>query len=162
MQPFTNLEIQLIRSSLETKSDGEIAAILERPIEEVHGMINAITNGTADERSEKIQRQKESEHLKISVKELRKRKREEEIAKKEQRQKEKQSRMNAEERRKVEKNRLESRKTFKTKEVDLSKMVSVRIDKKTIVFVNPGTDIEKVKKLYQEKLSKALIADPSF
>lgn len=37
---------------------------------------------------------------------------------------------------------------YKTKEVDLSNKISVRINAKTVIFVNPGDDIEKIKKMY--------------
>ncbi len=40
---------------------------------------------------------------------------------------------------------------FKTKEVDLSQLISVRLDDKTLVFVKPGTDITKIRIDYEEK-----------
>ena len=40
---------------------------------------------------------------------------------------------------------------FKTKEVDLSKLISVRLDDKTLVFVKPGTDTTKIRIDYEKR-----------
>ncbi len=195
MAEFTTLEIQLIKSSLTTKSDGEIAAILERPIEEVHGEINRITAGQAEARSNAIQSRREEifsrkQQQERQVQELaaaKKQAREEAISRQLQKSRERQERIQRREtvlRERAEKKKLaeekksksekeyrerssrihnehlrqaqrsqrESRRVFKTRDLELDKMISVRIDRKTLVFVKPGTDIEKVKKFYQKKV----------
>lgn len=38
--------------------------------------------------------------------------------------------------------------TYKTRDINLSALISVRINRKTVIFVKPGTDIEKIKRQY--------------
>jgi len=40
---------------------------------------------------------------------------------------------------------------FATRQLDLSQKISVRLNAKTTIFVNPGADIEKIKKLYAKQ-----------
>jgi hypothetical protein len=148
---FTSLETQLVRASLTTKSDGELAALLEKPIEDVVELIDQLTGGQAAARSEQIQKQKEAEHQKRSMQNARKELIQERQAKNEKKQKEKLALANHLEKRKKELGRLEANRRFETKEVDLAKLISVRIDHKTHVFVKPGTNIEKIKKQYHRK-----------
>ena len=151
MLPFSYLEITLIRSSLELKSDGEIAALLERSIEDVHDKINELTRGGADKRSLQIQLLKEAQHKNITAKEARKEYLQEKKQKEEKRKKDRDNKQNSEEKWRADRNRREIRKKFTIKPVDLSAMISVKIDHKTIVFVKPGTDIEKVRQQYTRK-----------
>jgi hypothetical protein len=163
MDNFTTIEMHFLRASLESKSDGEIAALLERTIEEVHDKINEITDGGAEARSVSIQQHREHCFLKtkaaINEKALAKQKRIEEREQKarmrsEQKEKdkkearEKSARMQTESHRQHQKKQTESRRTYKTRVVNIQELVSVKIDSKTTVFVSPGTDIEKVKKQY--------------
>lgn len=53
--PFSNIEAQLVRSSLATKTDSELAELLERPEQEVREFIDQITGGGAEARSIRIQ-----------------------------------------------------------------------------------------------------------
>lgn len=39
-------------------------------------------------------------------------------------------------------------KKFKTRPIDLQKLISVKLDNKTFVFVKPGSDIRKIKHYY--------------
>ena len=172
---FTFLEKQLIRSSLATKTDGEIAALLERPIEEIEEVINEITGGKAAERSEKIaferkvqyeaarlktdaaekaKQDKEAARLKREkLAEERRNKKLQEQLKKEQRNKEKQARLNMEEKMVAARNARDRRDRFKTRDLQLDKLISVRIDHKTIVLVKPGANIEKIKAQYKRELT---------
>lgn len=43
---------------------------------------------------------------------------------------------------------LQEKKRFETKKIDLSKCIAVRINHKTVIYVKPGTDIEKIKKQF--------------
>ena len=148
---FTFIETQTIRSSLTTKSDGEIAALLDKPIEEIVMIIDRITGGQAAIRSEQIQKLKEDQLKKDHDKNARKqllKEREQKIQKRSQERSKLQTHM---EKRRNELDRLHSRKKFKTKEVVLSELVSVKIDHKTTVFVKPGTNIQKIKAQYTRK-----------
>ena len=51
--PFSTLEIQFIRASLSTKTNDEIAAFLERPVEDVNDKINWLRGDTVVEKPEK-------------------------------------------------------------------------------------------------------------
>lgn len=53
--PFSNIEIQLVRSALTTKTDSEIAELLERTEPEVFELINEITGGGAEARGIRIE-----------------------------------------------------------------------------------------------------------
>lgn len=43
---------------------------------------------------------------------------------------------------------------FKTKQLDLSEMHTVRLDAKTWIYIKPGEDVEAIKKKYTRHLSK--------
>jgi hypothetical protein len=155
--PFTNLEIQLIRAKLDTHSDGELAAILERPIEEVHEFIDMMTVGGADARSGLVQELKEKQHQEkvelgkcrpkregragcnSEAREARIRERKEMLKVREERkQKEFRDRSDAifrEAQRKKEVAAMAVNRKFKTRQVDYSKMKSVKVAKGTYVFV---------------------------
>lgn len=49
--PFSSMELQLIRSSLSTRTDEDLAELLERPIEDVRIAIDQITGGMSKERN---------------------------------------------------------------------------------------------------------------
>lgn len=65
-----------------------------------------------------------------------------------------QMRMNKNERMKAESKLREKAKVLATRQQDLSGMRTLRIDHKTIVYIKPGQDPEKVRKQYQRTLSK--------
>lgn len=46
---------------------------------------------------------------------------------------------------------------YKTIAVDYSKMITVRIDRKTVIYANPGEDIEKLKQRFKKNYSKFLL-----
>lgn len=58
MEPLTALERQLLSSSLTTKTDQELAEMMERPVEEIIAIINEMTGGQAHERQEDVLRYK--------------------------------------------------------------------------------------------------------
>lgn len=43
---------------------------------------------------------------------------------------------------------------FKTKEVDLTGMYTIRVDSKTWIYVKPGDDVEALKRKYSRELTK--------
>lgn len=148
---FTSLEKQLVRASLQTKSDGEIAALIEKPIEDVIVLIDMITGGQAAARSEKIQAIKEEEYKAAQQKNARKELLQERKARTEKRMNEQKKLANHLEKRKKEVEQLHSQRKYKTREVNMDELVSVKIDHKTYVFVKPGTDIKKIKEQYTRK-----------
>lgn len=152
MKPtFSSIEMQLIRASLETKSDGEIAALLECQIEDVIVIINEITGGKSIERSASIQQLKEKEFQDKNRKTARQQFLREQKERSEKRKIERESRRQQEEILRQKRMSRIQKSVFETRQVDLSKLVSVRIDAKTFVFVKPGSNIEKVKKMYTKK-----------
>lgn len=156
--PFTNLEIQLIRSKLDTHSDGELAAILERSIEEINEFIDMMTVGGAAARSGLVQELKEAKYKELvelgkrrakrpqgraavtSVeREKRIRERKEMLKLREENEIKKYQERTSMAKREVERRKEVSMRTlarsFKTRKVDYSEMKSVKVAKGTYVFV---------------------------
>jgi hypothetical protein len=52
-----------------------------------------------------------------------------------------------------------SKKVFKTRLVDLSKKIRVSIDRKTTIYVDPNSDIEKIRRMYQKRAQTFLKPD---
>jgi hypothetical protein len=148
---FTSLETQLVRASLQNKSDGEIAALIEKPIEWITELIDQLTGGAAAARSDQIRKQREEQHAIDKKKNARKEFLEERRKRTERKILESKKLSNHLEKRKQQVAALQSNRKFATREVNMSQLISVRIDRKTHVFVKPGTDIEKVKQLYARK-----------
>jgi len=159
---FSPLEVQLIRSSLSTKTDMEIAEVLERPVEEVRAKINEITGGAADERESDVKKYQE-EKAQARIKKAKPAKAPKIIRKKEAPVKKPEKQVDVEkvwEQQKAQARMREARLTFQTKPVDLTGMISVRIDHRTTIFVKPGTDIEQAKHNYQlQRLKQQAIKD---
>jgi hypothetical protein len=164
---FTNIEIQLIRASLATKTDADIAEILERPVERVRDFINQITEGGAEARELRILdvkmiiKNKEVEASELRrQKELNLRKRQQEArnrhvrdtesAQREEKIEKENNRREANEvQRKREKTAWEERKSYKTRVIDWSKMKSVRVSKNTYVWVDKSVkDKDAIDKYY--------------
>lgn len=155
--PFSSLELQLIKSALMTKSDQEIADLLERPVEEVIEIINQLTDGNASQRTsdvnqfkleqeEKKQRKKKAIVRKVVTpsvlddhKVARAKNREAQVG-------------NAAEIRQAEKRRWDDRQKIKTREVDYSTMVSIKVADKTWIQVPKGTDHNVAIALYQANI----------
>lgn len=172
MFDFSPLEIQLVRSSLASKTDEEIAEILERPIDLVHVVINQITGGVAVERNQrvldvkKIIKAEYEKKIQARVdKEAGRRRREEksrernqvksveqERADKEQRERNTSEKMNHI--RKREKTAWEDRKSYKTKVIDWSKMKSVRVSKSTLILVEKHVKDRDAIDLYYQNMEK--------
>jgi hypothetical protein len=150
---FTPFEIMLIKSSLTTKTDSELATILERTVEEVNAYIQELTGGQAEARNadvlkaqlEMSEARKQSRRLIASVI------KEEQEAAKERRLREKRERLNKNEQLRIESLKRQESKRFQTKVLNMNELQSVRIDHKTVVLVKLGTDIEAVKEQYKRK-----------
>lgn len=164
---FTSLEIQLIRSSLSTKTDDEIAELLEKPVEEVINKINEITGNGAHERNIRIlevrailkkqQEEKNNLRLKKEADRLKRQQaaRERHSMKKDREEKEFSKRttfeaqMSEHHRRRATR---EASQTYKTREVDWSIMKSVRVSRNTLVVVpKEMTEEEAIEQYYKNR-----------
>lgn len=151
--PFSPLELQLIRTLHLSKTKEQIAELLERPVEAVVIKIDELNTGKELElaldseppvpdtkqrgRPDKKKKKPQADSV-FDERDIKNHTRDKTIR-------------DMESRRKVEKESLAINKKFKTREVNTADLISVRIDHKTIIYVKPGTDIEKVKETYQRK-----------
>lgn len=156
---FSSLDIQLIRSSLATKTNEQIADILEAPLDVVIKKISELYPGSAAERQvavkakqADIERKKIIKEKELAEKKRRKRLREEERIRTEKEKKDRFSRDSLAEKRRRELATRSDRRVYATRNQNLDKKISVRIDAKTHLFVDPGADIEKIKKFYAKNV----------
>jgi|GEM_PF-5792147 len=161
MEPFSPIEIQLIKSSLDTKTDQELADLLDRSVEEVVQIINDLTNGAASDRSRDVEKYKQEElarkKAKRSGRQARTVKRDTELEAKQAKRAKDQviGRAKTEALTSASRTREESR-TYKTRQVDYSQMQLLRIDDKTQIYVKKGlSDREKEKFILQYQLREA-------
>jgi hypothetical protein len=163
---FSSLDIQFIRASLSSKTDEEIAEILDKPVALVRTRINEMTGMAGQRQTEILLKNEEASrkaHAELQAKKINRRIREqkaeehqdklEKEEKKERKRKERLKHSNIVEAQYVARQQRNDRRKFKTIPIDLAKLISVKIDKKTTLFVKPGTDIKKVREQYQ-KLNK--------
>lgn len=154
---FSTLEIQLIRSSFTTKSDEDIAELLERSVEEITEKINELTSGGAADRSRAVAMEKikmEEERLatkKKKVSPAQERKAVEAAYEKKETKKNNSIGFQQAQRRKVVEGMASNRK-YATREIDYSKMKSVRVNRSTHVWVpKEMPDDEAVQKFIDNK-----------
>lgn len=154
---FSTLEIQLIRSSLATKSDDEIAEVLERHVDDVREKINELTDGGADQRSKFIaefkvqQKQEKLASKKKAGRPVNDRKVIEEDYDKKISKKASTIEFKQAQRRKELEAREINRK-YKTKQVDYSTMKSVRVNRNTHVWVPKEMPESEAIKQYQKNI----------
>lgn len=144
--PFSNIEAQLVRSSLATKTDQELSELLERPIEEVTAFIDQITGGGAEARGVRIQ------DARAAVTRMEEERRKSKVKRKPgsgkkpvkptdaeitQRARRHHANTTAELQKKRTQERM-ARQKLKTREIDWSKMKSVLVSKGTYVMVPIG------------------------
>lgn len=173
--PFSIQELQLVRGSLSSKTDEEIAQILERPIEDIIEVIDDITHGQATERQlEVVRGREEATRKRIRQKpkkvaqpkkqdapnvaadreaerQAERKKLAERAAAKE---KEKRKAANIEEAKRVMRNRELQARAYKTKTRDWSQYRSVRVDKHTHIMVHKDEDSKEAIKRYKANLPK--------
>ena len=155
--PFSTLEIQLIRSSLSTKSDDEIAELLERPVEEIIEMINELTSGGAAERSNTVIEEKQKrEQEKLANKKKAGRPVNDRKSVEAEYEKKISKKTNTIEFKQAQRRKeLEAReinRKFKTKQVDYSLMKSVRVNRTTHVWVPKEMPEKEAIKQYQKNI----------
>ncbi len=152
MTPFTSLEIQLIRSSLATKTDDEIAELLERPAEEVSAAVNEI-GIDAGQRLADLQLYKDSQVKKAKPKNVAVKKVVKEepqlIVKKELRKREQTRILNKQEQQRTERRKNEERRRYATRAVDYSKMKTVKVGKGIWVYVPVDVTDDMAKRKFE-------------
>ena len=177
---FSHTDLRLVRSLMKVKSDEDIAVIIDRTTEEVTTLIREMTGDISpyhqklnrpkrsrwpgsDER--KMQReQKKQERLQAQID---KRKQKElEAEERRQLREQKKAKADWEKRQGRELKKLVAQQNadraaakrkreepqFRTRQVDYSQRIAVRIDHKTIIYCKPGDNISEVKKRYLERL----------
>lgn len=148
---FSPLELQLIKSRIETHTSAEIAEVLETTPENVFAeIVKLIGADEAQSREEMLQTQRAKENEEKSREEQIKRERKISSQQREQRSRDKEQRRNHAEKRFVEKQRADVLRHYKTRAQDYSKMRCVRIDRKTLVFLKPEDNEAEVVARYQQ------------
>lgn len=172
---FSNLEISLIKSSLTTKTDEELAELLECPVQQVHDYINELTDGNASDRqsdvlkyraekaAEREQKRAKSSGLAAALREKKKaekqaqklRERKESEAQKEQRLKKQGKAKAADISRQIQQNRAaaadrERNRVYKTRTIDYLRLISIRLDEKTWAQIEVQDTPEKTQALIDQ------------
>jgi hypothetical protein len=139
---FSAFELTLTRSLLGKKSAGDIAGILSRDINDVESLITDLTKGGRKTYAETKAAKEPSPH---QLELLQKRRlREEARQKKEAKRLEDQKRKNLDNAG-FEKRKMKREQKIPTRAINLEGTIRVQLNSKTIVWVKPGTDIEKLK-----------------
>lgn len=149
MSNFSFLEDQLIRSSLDTKTDKEIAELLERPIEEVIDRLNELTNGAASDRNREIELRREEVMKEKAAKNARKEYLQLARHKAEEREANRKKRLTLDEQRRINRDKKEQSKTYSTITRDWSQYRLVRVDHKTHIYVKIGEDPRTAIEMYK-------------
>jgi len=146
---FSLLELRLIQSMLTKKSDEEIAEIIGRPVAEVSSYTTLFVRG-----KEIITRQQ--------VIDANKKKKKEKFEKKEAARKQKEWDEHTDiilKRQKVKSARAKIKKndepSFATRSTNYATKTLVRIDRKTSVYVDSGTDVELFRRQFLERMHKS-------
>lgn len=141
---FSSLYIQFIKASLETKTDQQIAEVLEVPAETVTAKINELTGGQAENRNSKLMEAIMIQQKEATRQDSRRAFMEQQKAKKEQRAKEREERKRQEEVMKANRKARETARTMKTRKIDYSQMMSVKIDSETNKNYNREQEVAKI------------------
>lgn len=128
---FLFWEVHVIRRQMARMSVEDIASLLGHPFQQMAGKVRELTGGLPTEF--------ELRGIKVKNRRLNK------------------SNASKEEKKPVQMARKIKvvEKVFKTRNPMSQDMISVRIDKKTVIMVKPGTDIEAIREKYRER-------DPTF
>jgi membrane protein involved in colicin uptake len=146
---FSEMEQSIIKNSMLRKSHKEIAWILDVDVTDIAQFIESITIGTD---IVTLQMQRDRSKKPAKPKSQRQPSKSKILA--EQRKKEKA--IELKHRNEIEKQRHEQRSrarqpAFKTKQVDYSQLISVKIDRKTTIYAKPGEDVSELKAKFIEK-----------
>lgn len=129
------LETQLIRSSLLTKTDEEIALILYRPVEEVSAKIIELYGGAREERLQIVQANKMAQIAKFRKPAAAKKVKNQDSELDRKIKKRAADQIAMERRRLAENKKREEKRTCKTKAVDWSTMRSVKVNNKIWIII---------------------------
>lgn len=136
---FTSFEIRFVIKQMSTRTDAEIASALDRNSADISDLIRQLTGGRSQAQKAADKKSKADAQDKLRKKAG----------------KPKKLTYNAEEALRSMRRRKMVEPQFETKQVDLAKLVSVRIDKKTCIYIKPGEDPVKAKEKYLERLRAA-------
>lgn len=158
---FSTLEIQLILSCVATKTDEEIAELLEVAVEAITEKIREMTGEDPGERKKGIEHERLTQaqeasrkrHVAAETKARTKRPKdlEEEwlAAKQELRRRDHARSEQKELKRKSDVRRWEERRSFKTKKVDYTEMKTIRVDDRTMIVIPKSANTTEAIALYQ-------------
>jgi len=140
---FSLIELRIARSLITKKSVQFISEVLNRPYEQT---LDLIRNMSDSQKLIPFEKQLDNNKLKVKLK------------KKNQKRFDDQDRV--EKKRRTAKQLYEQERDskkragpqFKTRVINMSELVAVKIDHKTTVYVKPGTDIEATRKKYNKAL----------
>jgi hypothetical protein len=146
---LTIIEIRYIRALAAVKTDEELAVMIEKPVELIKAQF-ALMAGLPKRPDEPLPVVALASPGKKRISHAERKMIREQKKVEEKKQKREKQNLHAQEqdRLRERKKRLE-RETFKTKQLDLSGTVCVKLNEKTTVWVKPGTDIEELKKKYK-------------
>lgn len=151
------------------KSASDIARLLDYDIADVTAFINSAVEGSEIVTCQmKLDARKKARPSKAAPG---KRRKPEQVRRAEEKNREylisEQKRLNKLEKENIEQSRRKAswesrRPLYKTKVVDYSKLITVRINRKTVIYAKPGEDIEKLKKSFRKNYPKLSIDDNEF
>lgn len=149
---FNDIERVLISQNLVRLTDDQIAELINKPVDAVTQYINTITGGGTIKVSKS---QKKQLRIKKKVQRVKKDPAKQHLAKVNKELAKKVTRITAtsiEQDLRAARKIREARQSFKTKEVDYSQMISVRINSKTSILIKPDQDPEEARKNYLNRM----------
>lgn len=159
--------MQLIRASLATKTDTEIAELLEISVEDVREIINDITGGGAQARAQRIDdvrevitknaKAKEEARVQKLHRQSKKRREltemqsiEKERESNDQRRRSEVAKQSAAQKQKTKE--WEAKRSYKTRVIDYSVLKSVRVNRSTLIYVDKSIpDKQAIEQYYQNR-----------
>lgn len=151
---FNDIERVLISQNLVRLTDEQIADIIGKPVDAVRQYINNITGGGTIRISKSQKKQKRE---KINVPKVKNSPAKKHLVKVNKELAERQTRISPtqiREKLKADRKMQLEKETFKTQQVDYTKMISVRIDHRTTIYIKPGQDPEEARKRYINSRAK--------
>lgn len=161
IENLSSIEVALVKSSLLTKTDEELAEVLELPVEQVTELISAMMGEDLKIRISTLARNKQESEMKNAAN-IKRQARKEYVKtqKLSDDTRVKRSRRDAsvrqaqEDLRKKQVAKREAKRAFKTRTIDYSKMKTVKVDRNTYVWVDKSVSNQAAIDLYQ--LNKSL------
>ena len=170
---FSETELSIIGNMMISKTNKAIADLLERPLYDVAQVIADIKlrediesfqdKIDAKNAARKLSQANQQRTRRAAVKNSPKRKQETEAKRLAREQKEikdalKRQRLNRDEKSRVDREKARGYK-FQTKVIDYSKLHTLRIDRKTVIYIQPGQDEQKAKADFLKTYKRSFKAD---